>query len=61
VWGIPSDATCVLRVDPRSGDVSTLGQLSEWKNKWQGGVAAADGNIYCVPCDAPQVTEGVYL
>lgn len=60
VWGIPSDAAWVLRVEPSSGAVRTLGQLSRWRNKWQGGVAAPDGNIYCVPCDAPQVRLGVY-
>lgn len=61
VWGIPSDATTVLRVDPVTSKVTTLGKLSEWRNKWQGGVLAADGKVYCVPCDAPQVCSSTQL
>ena len=52
IYGIPSDAQSVLRLNPHTGEVITFGKLPDDHNKWQGGVLGEDGNIYCVPCDA---------
>lgn len=55
IYGIPSDATCVLKLNPFTGATTTFGDLSDDHNKWQGGVLGDDGNIYCVPCNADYV------
>mmetsp|Transcript_25484 Transcript_25484/g.63061 ORF Transcript_25484/g.63061 Transcript_25484/m.63061 type:complete len:274 (-) Transcript_25484:214-1035(-) len=62
VWAIPSDADVPLRIVPSTGEVGVVanGVIAsaigpEWKNKWQGGVLGADGDVYCIPCDAQQV------
>lgn len=53
VYGIPSDATSVLRIEGTT--VTTFGSLERRKNKWQNGAVGRDGLIYCVPCDADSV------
>ena len=43
--------------------IERVGQLSDWSNKWQGGVlvpGAGDGGgdaVYAIPCDATQVLK----
>ena len=55
IYGIPYDATQVLRFDPRTQQATHVGdQLPGDPSKWCGGVLA-DGNIYGIPCDATQV------
>jgi hypothetical protein len=36
IYGIPSDARCVLKLNPWTGEVTTFGVLSDIHNKWQG-------------------------
>ncbi|KAJ8602461.1 hypothetical protein CTAYLR_001299 [Chrysophaeum taylorii] len=48
VYGIPSDATSVLKIVGRV--VATFGSLDPRKNK-----VGRDGIVYCVPCDAEEV------
>lgn len=36
IFGIPSDAQSVLRLNPKTGEVITFGHLSDEHNKWQG-------------------------
>lgn len=57
VYGVPSDSSCILRVDPATDAVTTFGHgaVPGEKNKWQGGVLAADGCVYCIPSDACSV------
>lgn len=55
VAGIPQNATGVLRIDPRSREVTTIGQLPLGGWKWHGGVVAADGVIYSLPAHANTV------
>ena len=69
VWGVPSDHDHVIRVDPVGGTTELLPEVargvegswsrwvgSEYRNKWQGGVySKADGQVYCIPCDAAQI------
>jgi hypothetical protein len=56
IYGIPCDATQVLRFDPRTQQATLVGdQLPGGRFKWNGGVLAADGNIYGIPVNATQV------
>lgn len=55
VYGVPSDATSVLKIYVRSGKVLTFGQVSSQKNKWQGAVKGKNGKLYCLPANAQQV------
>ena len=56
IYGIPYQATQVLRFDPRTQQATLVGdQLPGDRVKWQGGVLAADGNIYGIPSHATQV------
>ena len=55
VFGMPSDADCVLRVDGETDEVTVIGKGAlgpDIKNKWQGAVLAPDGALYVVPGDA---------
>lgn len=36
IYGIPSDAQCVLKLNPWTGEVITFGHLADDHNKWQG-------------------------
>lgn len=53
--GVPQNASSVLRIDPLSLRVSTLGSLPEGGWKWHGGVVGADGAIYSLPAHACRV------
>ena len=53
--GIPQCATSVLKIDPVSQEVSTLGELPAGGWKWHGGVVGQDGCIYGVPANADSV------
>ena len=57
MYGVPSDSSCILRIDPRTDAVTTFGHgcVPSDKNKWQGGVLAPDGCVYCIPADARSV------
>jgi hypothetical protein len=56
IYGIPRNATQVLRFDPRTQQATLVGdQLPGGDLKWHGGVLAADGNIYGIPLFAVQV------
>jgi hypothetical protein len=52
ILGIPSDCDTILRIDPRTDEVTTFGQLSDEKNKWQGAVTARNGITYGIPCNS---------
>eukprot|EP00964_Phaeocystis_antarctica_P101899 scaffold67357_cov67-Phaeocystis_antarctica.AAC.1 len=69
IYGIPYNATQVLRFDPRTQQATRVlrfdprtqqatlvgPELPGDGNKWEGGVLAADGNIYGIPYNATQV------
>ena len=55
IYGIPCNATQVLRFDPRTQQATLVGAELPGGAKWYGGVLAADGNIYGIPCNATQV------
>ena len=53
VFGMPSDADCVLRIDGETDEVTVIGKGAlgpDIKNKWQGAVLAPDGR--CTPSRA---------
>ena len=54
MYGIPSNADSVLKVDPTTGEVTEMckGQLPEGQNKWYGGIRGPDGAIYGIPYNA---------
>ena len=43
IYGIPSDAADILKIDADTKRVSRFGDLGNGKNKWQGGVIGQDG------------------
>ena len=52
IYAIPVSAPAVLRIDPRSGEVDTVGRdvcEGYLREKWEGGVQGPDGALYCVP------------
>ena len=55
IYGIPYQATQVLRFDPRTQQATLVGAELPGGSKWRGGVLGADGNIYGIPSDATQV------
>jgi hypothetical protein len=58
IYGVPSDATSILKIDPFTDRVTTFGHVSAQKNKWQGAVLSPiDGCIYCIPSNAEYVLQ----
>jgi len=52
IYGMPSDATSILRIDPLTNQATTFGKVSNTINKWQGGVLSrVDNCVYAVPAD----------
>mmetsp|Transcript_25075 Transcript_25075/g.37500 ORF Transcript_25075/g.37500 Transcript_25075/m.37500 type:complete len:560 (-) Transcript_25075:210-1889(-) len=52
IYGMPSDATTILRIDPIKNQATTFGSVSKTINKWQGGVLSnVDNCVYAVPAD----------
>jgi hypothetical protein len=49
IYGIPANAESVLKIDCRTGTVSTFGGPLPGKNKWYGGLLGGDGCIYGIP------------
>lgn len=68
IYGMPSDANTILKIDPQTNIITTFGCLQEpndqvekafyEKNKYQGGVLCpSNGCIYAIPCNAQQVLK----
>ncbi|KAL7550333.1 hypothetical protein ACHAWF_013591 [Thalassiosira exigua] len=56
IYGMPSDATSVLRIDPIANEATTFGIVPSAINKWQGGVLSdVDKCVYAVPADYSSV------
>lgn len=52
IYGMPSDATTILRINPIQHVATTFGKVSTTINKWQGGVLSkVDNCVYAVPAD----------
>jgi|MDSY01.1.fsa_nt_gb hypothetical protein len=49
IYGVPCAAGHVLRIKPKTGELSTFGSLPKGGWKWSGGALAPNGKIYCVP------------
>jgi len=59
IYGIPSNAEAVLKIDPSTGEVATMGGPLVGAWKYHGGVLAGDGAIYGIPCNAESVLKVV--
>lgn len=58
IYGMPSDATSILRIDPLKNEATTFGKVSAVKNKWQGGVLSSiDKCVYAVPADMNNILK----
>ena len=57
IYGVPGHAKRVLKIDPKTQEVSLVGPNLPGKYKWLRGVLAQDGNIYCIPCHAEAVLK----
>ena len=55
IYGIPLKSETVLRIDPVTAEVSTIGGPFKGHNKWEGGVVGLDGALYCMPLKCHQV------
>ena len=55
IYGIPQCADSVLRIDPATQSVTTIGTLPPGGHKWHGGVVGRDGCIYGIPANADSV------
>lgn len=52
IYGMPSDSTTILRIDPIKNEATTFGTVPSSINKWQGGVLSTiDNCFYAVPAD----------
>lgn len=49
IYCIPCNANRVLRINPKTGQLSTFGELPKGGWKWRHGALAPNGKIYCVP------------
>lgn len=58
IYGMPSDATTILRIDPFKNEASTFGKVGASCNKFQGGVlSVVDSCVYAVPANADCVLK----
>ena len=58
IYGIPSAATSILRIDPSSDTISFFGSVGTPQGtKWCGGVLAPNGAIYGMPYLLSQVLK----
>lgn len=55
IFCLPINADSVLRIDPATQEVSTIGGPFTGDWKWHGGNLASDGMIYGIPANATQV------
>ena len=55
IYGMPCDASSVLKIDVHTDHCSTFGYTGEEKSKWQGAVLARDGCVYAIPSNGRKV------
>lgn len=49
IYGMPCDASSILKINVETNECSTFGDTGEGKSKWQGAVLARDGRVYAIP------------
>ena len=49
VYGMPCDASSILKINVETDQCTTFGDTGEGKSKWQGAVLARDGCVYAIP------------
>ena len=57
IYGIPSDAPNVLKIDPDTETLTTFGTVSSSFDKWNSGILGPDECIYCVPTLATTILK----
>jgi hypothetical protein len=57
IYGIPTQETRVLEIDPITNTATTFGSLSSSADKWWGGVLAPNGKIYGIPITSTTILE----
>ena len=57
IYGIPSNANSVLKINPADGSVSFIGGPFEGCWKWHGGALGSDGCIYGIPANATSILK----
>eukprot|EP00038_Savillea_parva_P011835 m.200439 g.200439 ORF g.200439 m.200439 type:complete len:428 (+) comp21051_c0_seq1:132-1415(+) len=57
VYGVPCNAEQVLKINPRTREVTVIGPTFEGRQKWYGGIKAASGAIYGIPHTARGVLK----
>jgi DNA-binding beta-propeller fold protein YncE len=56
IYGMPSDATSILRIDTETNSVTTFGRISGEKNKYQGGtLSSKNGFVYAIPSNSEHI------
>lgn len=55
IYGMPCDASSILKIDVETDYCSTFGYTGDEKSKWQGAVLARDGSVYAIPSNGRQV------
>jgi len=49
IYGMPCDASSILKINVETDECTTFGDTGEGKSKWQGAVLARDGCVYAIP------------
>jgi hypothetical protein len=49
IYGMPCDASSILKIDVETNECTTFGDTGDGKSKWQGAVLARDGCVYAIP------------
>lgn len=57
VYGIPANATRVLRINPRTSEAELVGPVFPGRQKWYGSLVGANGCIYGIPHTATGVLK----
>ena len=57
IYGIPQNASSVIKINPFTDECTLIGSLAEGGHKWHGGNVGPDGNIYGIPCHADNVIK----
>ena len=55
IYAIPGHAKRVMKIDPKTRDVSLVGPVFEGKYKWLRAAEGPDGALYGIPCHANRV------
>jgi hypothetical protein len=55
IYGMPCDASSILKINVENDYCSTFGHTGKEKSKWQGAVLARDGCVYAIPSNGRKI------